>query len=296
MADAFPSAHARKNYTKYAQNGNQQLLENHEKPQEPQVSKDKKEKDPYPSVLIPLAKCLKYPLISAALLKFTFDSAQFIFPHLLKKLIRFIQVGTDPKWYGVSIAVTMFLIGVVQSFIFAQDPDLFEVIEDIRTRALNFMGINESAFEADYKPIHHRVILEQIVCPTCCLNVDLDVTSVSIVNEDEEVLEARKVQFNCPECSSTIARNMVEGLLITRLNKINRVFDAQDFECVKCKREATNSADIVCPKCKFQYKPTIASDDYFSHIRTLLALSKVYEFKCLHAATELTSKCYTCKK
>ncbi|CAD5217623.1 unnamed protein product [Bursaphelenchus okinawaensis] len=111
-------AHARKHYHKQVPNGKQQLLENYQKPQE--EGDKKKEKAQFPSILMPLTKCFKFSLISGALLKFIFDSAQFVFPHLLKMLIRFIQNGTDPKWYGIGIAVTMLFIGVVQSFILHQ--------------------------------------------------------------------------------------------------------------------------------------------------------------------------------
>jgi hypothetical protein len=69
------------------------------------------------SVLWAIARTFKLSLLAGALYKFVFDVVQFGFPQLLKMLISFVEKGTDPTWYGVVIASTMFLLATAQSLV-----------------------------------------------------------------------------------------------------------------------------------------------------------------------------------
>ncbi|CAD5218192.1 unnamed protein product [Bursaphelenchus okinawaensis] len=186
-------------------------------------------------------------------------------------ILKFQNINFNPAIEFVKALTEVFLL----------DGDIADVVEDIRTKALNNMGVNENAYVADFKPLYQRVILQQVICPNCFYNVDLDITSTNIVNEEGVVMDTKKVTFKCPECPVNFPREVVEVLLMKRLAKINKVFDAQDFVCTRCKTECTNGTNTVCPSCSFVYKPTIPNDDYTSHLQLLLAVSKVFEFRSL---------------
>jgi hypothetical protein len=55
--------------------------------------------------------------LAGAFYKLAFDVIQFGFPQLLRMLISFVEKGTDPTWYGVTIAVAMFAIATIQSLV-----------------------------------------------------------------------------------------------------------------------------------------------------------------------------------
>jgi hypothetical protein len=69
------------------------------------------------SVLWAIARTFKLSLLAGALYKFIFDVVQFGFPQLLKLLISFVEKGTEPTWYGVVIAASMFLLATAQSLV-----------------------------------------------------------------------------------------------------------------------------------------------------------------------------------
>lgn len=74
-------------------------------------------KKDYPSVVIAIARTFKLSLLAGGLYKLAFDVIQFGFPQLLRLLISFVEKGTDPTWYGVVIALTMFLLATIQSLV-----------------------------------------------------------------------------------------------------------------------------------------------------------------------------------
>jgi hypothetical protein len=78
----------------------------------------KKPKSRYPSVVMALIRTFKSTLLAGILYKLSFDMIQFGFPQLLSMLINFVESGTEPTWYGVSIAVAMFLIATIQSLVY----------------------------------------------------------------------------------------------------------------------------------------------------------------------------------
>jgi len=78
------------------------------------VSGSKKKK---PGVITTLYKTFGWYFIFGAMFKLCQDLLQFTSPQLLKALIIFISSEDEPIWHGYFIAITIFLIAIVQSLI-----------------------------------------------------------------------------------------------------------------------------------------------------------------------------------
>ncbi|KAI6229423.1 ATP-binding cassette sub-family C member 8 [Aphelenchoides besseyi] len=76
--------------------------------------------DIHPFVVLPLACTFPSTLLGGAFCKLVYDILQFGFPELLKLLINFIEDGTQPTWLGVTIAIAMFALTLVNSLILHQ--------------------------------------------------------------------------------------------------------------------------------------------------------------------------------
>ena len=89
-----------------------------------------------PSVLTALARTYKWPLLVSVLYKLVFDviqvtavalsvpqrknrchTLQFAFPALLAALLQFVERNDERVWLGVTIAIGMFFVAVVQSMV-----------------------------------------------------------------------------------------------------------------------------------------------------------------------------------
>ncbi|CAJ0583055.1 unnamed protein product, partial [Mesorhabditis spiculigera] len=92
-----------------------------------------KEKE-FPSILKPIFQTYKMTFLAAGFYKLIFDLLQFASPHLLKQLITFIQDHNQPVWVGVAIAMTMFIVALLQSMVLHQYfHDMFRLGMNIRS-------------------------------------------------------------------------------------------------------------------------------------------------------------------
>ncbi|KAI6179099.1 DNA polymerase epsilon catalytic subunit A [Aphelenchoides besseyi] len=108
------------------------------------------------------------------------------------------------------------------------------------------IGKDEISDDTFWKPPRVSVVLEQILCPNCYLNVDFDVYAQKHVeNENEES------SFLCPYCAKPLSSTIVEEELIDRITKMQIAYLLQDLKCVHCKQVATPYLTITCEPCCF---------------------------------------------
>ena len=61
-----------------------------------------------------------------------------------------------------------------------------DTVDDIRYQALLMIGKDEFSMETMWQEPKVVVILEQMFCPTCCMNVDLDVCGQKHPENEQE--------------------------------------------------------------------------------------------------------------
>lgn len=110
------------------------------------------------------------------------------------------------KAYNLNKNVNVALLFIKSCFkVFELWPSIQDVVTDIRYQALLMIGKSEFDQESTWKPPEVSVILEQIFCPHCSFNVDLDI------------------------CSQKHPENESEGKLIFRDIEVYRLFSRTFF-------------------------------------------------------------------
>jgi len=145
-----------------------------------------------------------------------------------------------------------------------------EVVAEIRYQALLLVGRDEFSSESIWQPPKVNVILEQIFCQHCLMNVDLDVCAQKHPETENDET------FICPACTRTLSKFHIEQNLIDRAKKMQVAYQIQDIRCIKCKQTGNRLLTSNCQFCFNAYENTIPLEDYKTNLEVLADISDVY--------------------
>ncbi|KAI6196280.1 DNA polymerase epsilon catalytic subunit A [Aphelenchoides besseyi] len=176
-----------------------------------------------------------------------------------------------PKFYNVSLEFLKCIFKVFGLCSYAS-----EVIDEIRTQALLMIGKDEISDDTFWKPPRVSVVLEQVLCPHCYLNVDFDVCA-----QKHAETESGESSFLCPYCTKPLPSTTVEEELIDRITKMQIAYLLQDFKCARCKQVATLYLTTTCERCCAELQNTISIDEFLINLEVLLEIAKTYQLENL---------------
>lgn len=71
--------------------------------------------------------------------------------------------------------------------VMGMDPSLEESADNLRSQMLQLIGLDDLGDDTFYRPPDLQLVLEQILCTHCLLNVDLDLSAARLTNEQGEL-------------------------------------------------------------------------------------------------------------
>ncbi|KAI6190913.1 DNA polymerase epsilon catalytic subunit [Aphelenchoides bicaudatus] len=145
-----------------------------------------------------------------------------------------------------------------------------EAVADIRYQALLLVDKDEFCSQAVWSPAKVSVILEQMFCPHCAYNIDLDVCAQKHPEDENDE------SFVCPSCSRPLSKLLIEELLMERTKKMQISYQLQDIRCSKCKQIGNRILRTNCQFCCGPYENTIPTEEYRANLETLGEIADVY--------------------
>ncbi|KAI6220384.1 DNA polymerase epsilon catalytic subunit [Aphelenchoides fujianensis] len=134
-----------------------------------------------------------------------------------------------------------------------------EAVEEIRSQALRLIEKDEISDETFWHPPRVSIVLEQILCPHCMMNVDFDVCSQK---------QASERRSRCPFW-------LIEEHLIERATKMQISYLLQDFKSPLLYLSTT------CQRCCADLQNTIPMGEFLVNLEVLAEVAAAYRLENL---------------
>ena len=109
-----------------------------------------------------------------------------------------------------------------------------------------FIHVEECSRETIFRDPCRTFVLRDIYCEYCYSSIDIDFC------RDKNYLQQK---WECADCHMTFDKNMVEFLVVKKIQKFIDAYFNQDLECTKCKEQKNEPLFTLCP-CAGKFKGT----------------------------------------
>ena len=109
-----------------------------------------------------------------------------------------------------------------------------------------FIHVDECSRETIFRDPCRTFVLRDIYCEYCYSSIDIDFC------RDKNYLQQK---WECADCHMTFDKNMVEFLVVKKMQKFIDAYFNQDLECIKCKEQKNEPLFTLCP-CAGKFKGT----------------------------------------
>ena len=109
-----------------------------------------------------------------------------------------------------------------------------------------FIHVDECSRETIFRDPCRTFVLRDIYCEYCYSSIDIDFC------RDKNYLQQK---WECADCHMTFDKNMVEFLVVKKIQKFIDAYFNQDLECTKCKEQKNEPLFTLCP-CAGKFKGT----------------------------------------
>jgi hypothetical protein len=99
----------------------------------------------------------------------------------------------------------------------------------MKSNCLKLIGIQDFSPESIFKDPCRSFILNDVICESCSNNIDIDFC------RDKNYLLNKN--FYCERCHSFIDKNMIEFMMIKKVQMMINSYFSSDLECRKCKNQ-----------------------------------------------------------
>jgi DNA polymerase epsilon subunit 1 len=136
--------------------------------------------------------------------------------------------------------------------IFGLCPHAQEAIEDVRSQAMVLLGKQEISADTFWQPPKVSVILEQMFCQHCTMNVNLDICAQEHPESESDGkllwvgfdLSFAEV-FLCPICVKPFSKIFIEEQLMDRVTQMQTAYFLQDYKCTRCKQVDNYTFELI---------------------------------------------------
>ena len=150
----------------------------------------------------------------------------------------------------------------------------------LKTNCDKFIHVDECSKETIFRDPCRTFVLRDIYCEYCYSSIDIDFC------RDKNYL---KQKWECPDCHMSFDKNMVEFLVVKKMQKFIDAYFNQDLECVKCKEQKNEPLFTLCP-CAGKFKGTFIEEFRKNYpnmstpndlLQIMKDISNYYDFKIL---------------
>ena len=143
-----------------------------------------------------------------------------------------------------------------------------------------FIHVQECSKETIFKEPCRTFVLRDIYCEYCYASIDIDFC------RDKNYLQQK---WECSDCHMSFDKDIVEFLVIKKIQKLIDAYFNQDLECCKCKEQKNEPLFSLCP-CAGRFKGTFIEEfkkiypnmnNPYDLLMTLKDIANYYDFKIL---------------
>ena len=143
-----------------------------------------------------------------------------------------------------------------------------------------FIHVQECSKETIFKEPCRTFVLRDIYCEYCYASIDIDFC------RDKNYLQQK---WECSDCHMSFDKDIVEFLVIKKIQKLIDAYFNQDLECCKCKEQKNEPLFSLCP-CAGRFKGTFIEEfkkiypnmnTPYDLLMTLKDIANYYDFKIL---------------
>jgi hypothetical protein len=145
-----------------------------------------------------------------------------------------------------------------------------------------FIHVDECSKETIFRDPCRTFVLRDIYCEYCYASIDIDFC------RDKNYLQQK---WECSDCHMSFDKNMVEFLVVKKMQKFIDAYFNQDLECTKCKEQKNEPMFTLCP-CAGRFKGTFLEEfrkiypnmnTPYDLLQTMKDIANYYDFKILGA-------------
>ena len=160
------------------------------------------------------------------------------------------------------------------------DKSVEEHAKILKINCDKFIHVDECSKETIFRDPCRSFVLRDIYCEYCYAAIDIDFC------RDKNYLQQK---WECPDCHMNFDKNMVEFLVVKKMQKFIDAYFNQDLECTKCKEQKNEPLFSLCP-CAGRFKGTFIEDfrkiypnmNYpIDLLQTMKDIANYYDFKIL---------------
>jgi hypothetical protein len=150
----------------------------------------------------------------------------------------------------------------------------------LKTNCDKFIHVEECSRETIFRDPCRTFVLRDIYCEFCYASIDID-----FCRDKNYLLQ----KWECSECHMAFDKNMVEFLVIKKMQKFIDAYFNQDLECVKCREQKNEPLFTLCP-CAGKFKGTFIEEFKKNYpnmnspndlIQIMKNIANYYDFKTL---------------
>ena len=188
----------------------------------------------------------------------------------LKAAMRF------PQFPGSHLATSKVVLEFIKAVcaVLALAKDIQPEMAVLRKNCLDMIGVREFATEAAFKQPSTSFKIP-LTCQHCQTSREVDLA------KDPELLLSHSIgttsTLPCTACRHAMDKSLIEGHLISILNKQTIATTLQDLRCQRCNQVKSTSLVTLCP-CSGAYKLDPSLSDIKRKIRTIRDLAEFYSF------------------
>ena len=143
-----------------------------------------------------------------------------------------------------------------------------------------FIHVDECSKETIFRDPCRTFVLRDIYCEYCYASIDIDFC------RDKNYLQQK---WECSDCHMSFDKNMVEFLVVKKMQKFIDAYFNQDLECTKCKEQKNEPLFTLCP-CAGRFKGTFLEEfrkiypnmnTPYDLLQIMKDIANYYDFKIL---------------
>lgn len=160
------------------------------------------------------------------------------------------------------------------------DNDIESEAKILKINCDKFIHVQEYSKETIFVDPCRTFVLKDIYCFYCNASIEIDFC------RDEYYL---KQTWECKECQYNIDKNMIEFLLVKKMQNFIDVYFSQDLECMKCREQKSEPLFTLCD-CGGKFKGTFVDEFRRNYpnmknpidlLKTMKDIANYYEFNIL---------------
>ncbi|KAF7639302.1 DNA polymerase epsilon catalytic subunit [Meloidogyne graminicola] len=162
------------------------------------------------------------------------------------------------------------------------NPALEDLVDNLRSQLLLIIQKDGTISKSQNNLIWippSPIILENIFCPKCLQNSDLD------VNNNDDTL------FVCSYCRNEYPLSLIEEMLIERTSKMQASFALQDWKCVSCKKIGANFLIPYC-ECSNKFEYTIKQEKFMNNLDMVKRVAIKHKLENLEYVVNHVKQCF----